>query len=344
LSPAGRGIAALPAFPKPVPCAAVLTAWHGLCRGLLLALAAAAVARAESDLETLLQRFRPDGPAAVLRHRIAYRFLGLEIRHLAESRLTVGLGDWQMATGGTQRATLLYLEVDSIPSRTVRRRVSLHNRVVVVLRVPDLALLLYARLANEYFDPWLRRARRIKEYTEYSFESGDLQFRDHNLLSGTIRTNTQDAAVLVAQSREIGRLTALLLDIYAGRHPPVRWHDGLSVMLHAEGRPVPFGVTAHPAASPVRYDGERAALLVRVGPPREPGVQGYDFMAWVTSFADLSRRRGDPELQRLSALAVCDSPVPLAVDFDLAVGCVRGALVAVAATNLPGSGWAAGGD
>ena len=163
-------------------------------------------------------------------------------------------------------------------------------------------------------------------------------------LSGTIRTNTQDAAVLVAQSREIGRLTALLLDIYAGRHPPVRWHDGLSVMLHAEGRPVPFGVTAHPAASPVRYDGERAALLVRVGPPREPGVQGYDFMAWVTSFADLSRRRGDPELQRLSALAVCDSPVPLAVDFDLAVGCVRGALVAVAATNLPGSGWAAGGD
>jgi hypothetical protein len=316
---------------------------------VVLWLAACGSARAAdpSALDALLARFQPEGPTVLLQHRLGYRFLNMELKYLGDSRLRVSAGQWQnRATGKAEPAALLELAVDSRDAGKAgaRRRVSVHNRIVALVRLPDLELLVYGKYAEEYFHPVFGRETRIHELCLYSFESGSLDYDWTDYLSGTTCTNLAAGGPdLVEQSRQIRPLMDLLLDVYGGKRAPIRRNDQVSVRFNVGGRAVPLAVAARKGRSPGCFKGPAvSALHLEVGPARDRTAKANRFDAWLVPFAEAVAGRDDSALAMAAKEAVVRSMVPLTVDYDLPVGTLRASLESLSATNTltgtPGGG------
>jgi len=122
-------------------------------------------------------RFRSDGPAVSASCNLAYRFLFLNIKRLARATVEATQGRWQdHQTGAWLPAVLLEFRLDSLDKREEVRRgqISLHNRMISILKAPGLETLVYAKEADEFVNPLFNAKSRARYLEVYNFESGDL--------------------------------------------------------------------------------------------------------------------------------------------------------------------------
>ena len=292
--------------------------------GAAAAVGAQEPARALADIEA---RFTPREPPVAMEYNVGYRFLALELARVGRIHMTTTVGDWRHAvTEQPVRSLFLDVRVDSPDSGRPgeRRRVSLHDRMIAVLSVPDMQALLFAKYTDEYLNPLLGRSRVVLMDSRYDAQSGRLAFEQKDLLKGTVTTNLANPEALLELSRRIGPLMEFLVAQHAAPSEESALSDRARIGVNMDGKVVALRFKTYPEKSPVCLDSERLpSLCVTTVPERDSQVKPRDFHAWSLPFGELVATRNDPGLVEAKRRAPVESLVPLVIDYELGLGSVR---------------------
>ncbi len=186
---------------------------------VLLAALSAAAARSGEDEYTAAarRRFRPEKPAVRMDYSVAYRLLGLELKQLANARVTAVEGGWPYPAGGAARPACLVdfvLSTGEEGAEAQRGMVQIFNRITAVLTMPDLNAVLFIKRSKQRISLLCRR-KFVDNLEIYNLETGALDYACHDYLFNTVSTNLVGADDLARQGREVSRFLQIL---YANYH------------------------------------------------------------------------------------------------------------------------------
>ena len=281
-------------------------------------------------------RFSAGAVPVTMTYDVVYRFLGLELADVGQVTVTTTVGTWRHAASGqTIPALLMVTRIDSPDSGRPgeRRRVSIHDRIMSVLTVPGLEALVFTRESDLHLNPVIGRSKDVRQVSSYDTQSGQLAFRQDDLVAGSVRTNITNPEVMLDLSRRIGPLMAGLVHqcrdtnvAAAGRAEAAR------IGVNMDGRAVSLLIKTYPQRSPACLDRQRPASLC-LTTEAEPGsgVKPRDFHAWNVPFDRLASWHDDPALAEAVRAAPVESIVPLVLDYELALGSIRATMTSVRA-------------
>jgi hypothetical protein len=305
-----------------------------------LALVARGIA-APADLpdspDALRGRFVPAKPTIVVKYNVSYRFLFLTISRLACGTVEATEGLWRKQDGSSLPAALLEMAVDTPDRREAGRRdrMSIHNRILSVLTMPDLDSLVYMKDADEILNPLFGSESRNRYVEVYDFEGGALRFRRIDALKETVQTNLVGASDLVRQGKEIPIMLKIMSAVYNGQRAMLTHDTAFRIHVNIDGVVTPFGVVTRRDDTPVRLLGQRLpALRVDVSPAPEAHGRGRTLELWTASFADVADYTGDTFLIRCADEAPDWNMIPLVADYGLAIGYVRGYMTSLSARPM----------
>ena len=312
--------------------------WTG--GGFLAAAGAEPVAVPLAELDA---RFCPVDLPVCMEYDVGYRFLNIELRRIGKIVVTTTIGTWRHRSKGVEvPALFLDVRADSPDSgkKGRRSRVSLHDRMVAVLTVPDLEALLFANYADEYLHPLIGRARENLSSALYSTESGRLEYEGRDLKSGVLSTNLAHPEELLELSRKIRPVMDFLirqcapeaLDAPAAAGPA----DPDRIVVNIDGQVVALRLVTRRERSPAALGRRKFdALHVSTATERGSKVKPRNFHAWCLPFETLAEKQGDSALLAAARAAPVRSVVPLVLNYELGLGNVRATMTAI---HLGGTG------
>ena len=125
----------------------------------------------EVPLAQLDKRFTPVETPVFMEYDVGYRFLNIEMRRVGKIVATTTIGRWKHSvTGNEVPALFLDMRVNSPDSGKAgeRGRVSIHDRIVAVMTVPDMQALVFAKYTDEYLNPLIGRCKESHSWSLYS--------------------------------------------------------------------------------------------------------------------------------------------------------------------------------
>ncbi len=295
--------------------------------------AAAEVELAAVPLSEFDARFRPVDQPVVMEYDLGYRFLHIELRRIGKIVATTTIGKWQHRVKGVEvPALLLDVRADSPDSgkKGERPRVSIHNRILAVVTVPELEVLLFANYSDEYLNPLIGRARENLSYAVYSTEAGRVDYACHHLQSGVVTTNLANPELLMELSRRVRPVLNFLIrqcekkDGAAGPDEPER------VMVNLDGRVEALRLLTHQERSPAclgrrKFD----ALHMSTATERGSKARPRNFHAWCMPVETLAEQLNDAALLTVARTAPVRTVVPLLLIYELGLGSVRATMTAM---------------
>ena len=303
---------------------------------MLLALWCGCAAGESSNLLVAVEaRFTPGQPPVTMDYDIGYRFLNMELADIGRVVVTTTVGTWRhRVTGQDAPALLMDVRIDSPDNGQPgqRRRVSLHDRILAVLTVPDLQALVFARVTDQHLNPLIGRTKDNHLVSIYDTQSGALTFTQSDLIKGTTTTNLANPEALLDLSRRVGPLMAQL--VQKCRNPGSAAADEAPprIGVNMDGRVVALRFKTFAQRSPACLGRQRfPTLCVTTEAERGSDVKPRDFFAWSVPFDQLAGWQGDPALAEAVRIAPVASIVPLVLDYELSLGEVRATLTAVRA-------------
>jgi hypothetical protein len=304
----------------------------GILRRVAIGVAAMATAVHATDdtnvIAEAISRFRPSRPTAVMTYDVTYALLNIRLKRLANATLKATEGTWRSASSGEWRpACLIDFQVAS--PRTGDGSVNLSKRTVSVLTLPDLKILTYAKRNDEYIKPLFRKGRRMDYVEVYDFESGALNYRHHDLVTGTVETNLPGKAELARQSTEVAEVLQTLNAAY--RDEPVPDHSAAkAVHFNVDGTVKTFTLSMKKGMIPVPFLSMKLnALHGDIAPEDGHGGRSESFSMWCIPFREFSGKTRDSELQKLAASGIECSMIPLAGEYSLFLGSLHCTLAGV---------------
>jgi|GEM_PF-1463883 len=278
-------------------------------------------------------RFRPVDQPVVMEYDLGYRFLHIELRRIGKIVATTTIGKWQHRVKGVEvPALLLDVRADSPDSgkKGERPRVSIHNRILAVVTVPELEVLLFANYSDEYLNPLIGRARENLSYAVYSTEAGRVDYACHHLQSGVVTTNLANPELLMELSRRVRPVLNFLVrqcekkDGEAGPDEPER------VMVNLDGRVEALRLLTHQERSPAclgrrKFD----ALHMSTATERGSKARPRNFHAWCMPVETLAGQLNDAALLTVARTAPVRTVVPLMLIYELGVGSVRATMTGI---------------
>ncbi|MCX6998661.1 MAG: hypothetical protein NTV49_16665 [Kiritimatiellaeota bacterium] len=296
-------------------------------------LAAASADPAVVPLSELDARFRPVDTPISMEYDVGYRFLRIELKRIGKIVATTTIGTWRhRLTGVEVPALFLDVRADSPDSgkKGERSRVSIHDRMVAVLTVPELEVLLFAKYSDEYLHPLIGRARETLSSAMYNTEAGRLEYEGRDLKSGVVSTNLVNAEALLELSRRIRPVMNFLIRQCAAKFKASVPEEPERIVVNMDGRVVALRLVTELERSPVclgrrKFD----ALHVSTATERGSKVKPRDFHAWCLPFETLAEQQGDSALLTAARAAPIRSVVPLVLDYELGLGHVRATMTAI---------------
>lgn len=303
---------------------------------LLLGLGAGHAAGEGSNLLAAVEaRFAPGQPPVAMEYDIGYRFLNIELADVGRVVVTTTVGEWRhRVTDQLVPALLMDVQIDSPDNGQPgqRRRVSLHDRILAVLTVPDLQALVFARLTDQHLNPLIGRTKDNHLVSIYDTQSGALTFTQTDLIKGTTTTNLANPEALLELSRRVGPLMAQL--VQKCRYPEAAPADEEPprIGVNMDGKVVALRFKTYAQRSPACLGRQRfPTLCVTTEAERGSDVKPRDFHAWSVPFDQLAGWQADSALAEAVRVAPVESIVPLVLDYELSLGAVRATLTAVRA-------------
>ena len=314
-----------------------------------LALATVLTAAGAEEFADLRARFTPVDPTIFLQYRVAYRVFGIEIEEVAVANVGVTVGLWRSADGGrTSEVSLVEFNLDTLRNKETDTErdvhVSIHNRIVAVLRRPDMDAIVFAKRANQRFQfLWRKRVTNNEEI--YNLETGCLRYHCADYLTGTQTTNLIGHAELTSEGKEVCRMLKLVHDAYAGGGADKDLTRDVPVYVYMRGDLVPYTIKVKDRDDPVKvFDRTMPALRLRAQPIKHLFALSYGSEVWVVSVRDLAARLGQQDLVRLSRDVTDWIMVPLIADLGFPLGTIRAEITEArvgpvpAATQAPAAG------
>ncbi len=306
----------------------------GICVGAaLLAIGLPRAGAEEAVFGELTARFEASKPTVQMQYRVGYRFLHLEMKYIAEATVLATEGVWRPARGGdTLPACLVDFRLNTrdaagLPDES-RGSVSIHNRIVSVLTIPDLTALVYAKRTDQRIHI-LRQRSRMDSVELFDLEDGTLHYTGHDYQTGSQTNDLAGRSELTRQGREVCRFVQRIAAAYGRESQPAGQVSGDPVYIYTEGSLVPFALRFKDRRENVTVVGRSIPslhLLAQPKPTRADRGKGRDFEMWTASFAAVSEQVQEPRLLALSRESVSFSMVPLITDLELPLGAIRGTL------------------
>lgn len=308
--------------------------------GMLFFLAGSGRA-AEFALADIDARFSPRETPVCMEYDVSYRFLNLELARVGKIVATTTIGTWRHRVNNqTVPALFLDMKVDSPDNGKSgeRNRISIHDRIVAVMTLPEMKALLFAKYTDEYLHPLIGRRKESLCLSVYDAQTGTLQYSMYNFKSGVTATNLANPEALFELSQRIKPVMDFLVDRHRGEFSEMADRDSGRIVANLDGNVVALRIQAKPDRSPACF-GRQRFDSTRIVPVAEPGssVRPREFHAWSLEFKQLAALRNDPGLIKAAQEAPIESIVPLVMDYELGLGSVRTTMTAIYMGN-PGGG------
>jgi len=305
---------------------------NNMAFGLLWVLVGS-VQATENPLSDIDARFTAQENPVYLEYDVAYRFLHLELAKVGKIVATTRMGTWRhRVTGESIPALFLDMNVNSPDSGKAgeRNRVSIHDRILAVMTLPEMKALVFAKYTDEYLHPLIGRKKESLIVSVYDAQAGQMAYSTCNLLTGGTSTNLANPEALYDLSQRIKPVMDFLVQQHkGGTKEPVDMDKG-RIVANLDGKVVALRILTKPDQSPACFGRQRFETTCIV-PVAEPGssVKPREFHAWSLDFKKLAALRNDEALIKAAQTAPIESIVPLVMDYELGLGSVRTTMTAI---------------
>ena len=231
--------------------------------------------------------------------------------------------------------TLDTLETGEI-YRERKIHVVLHNKVLAVLRRPELDTVVFAKRTDQSFQfLWNKKIADNQEV--YDLESGSLRYHCFDYLRGMEITNIVGHAELAREGKEICCLLRLAHDAYEQETAKgqILTRD-IPVNLYIQGDLVPYAIRVKERNATVRLLGHSIpSLRLWAYPLAHRGNRAYGCESWTVSFRELAECVAPRCLEALRGDIAEWIMIPLIADLDLPLGAIHGVLTEFSVVPQP---------
>lgn len=299
----------------------------------LLLLPVGTVRAAGNPLADLDARFTPGGTPVCMEYDVGYRLLHLELARVGKIVATTTIGTWRHRVSGENiPAIFLDMKVNSPDSGKAgeRNRVSIHDRIVAVMTLPEMKALVFAKVTDEYLHPLIGRKKDSLIVSVYDAQAGHMEYSTRNLQTGMSSTNLANPEALYELSQRIRPVMDFLVSQHReGAQTGVTNTKG-RIVANLDGKVVALQILTKPDRSPACFGRQRfeSTCIVPVAAPGS-AVKPREFHAWSLDFKKLAALRNDAALIKAAQDAPIESIVPLVMDYELGLGSVRTTMTAI---------------
>lgn len=278
-------------------------------------------------------RFTPLETPVFMEYDVGYRFLNIELRKVGKIVATTTIGRWKhRGTGQEVPALFLDMRVDSPDSGKAgqRSRISIHDRIVAVMTVPDLQALVFSKYTDEVLNPLIGRSKESLQWSLYDTQSGRLEYETHDLKKGEIKTHLMNPEALMELSRKIRPIMEFLVTQTQFPDCSEGNADKGRIVVNMDGKVVALRIVTEREKSPSCLIRKRLDSMT-IKTVAEPGssVKPRDFHAWSLTFKQLAKTLQDRALIESADHAPVETVVPLAVDYELGLGSIRATMTSI---------------
>jgi hypothetical protein len=312
----------------------------------LLCLSSITFADDAEFISDLKSRFTPDKPTVSISYDVGYRFMFLNLMSLARATIDTTEGSWSNSvTGATVPACLMeftFRTHDQENSEcTERNRISINDKIISVLTMPDLNTLYYVKKTDEDLNPLIGHRKQANNLFVYDLESGELKYRQDDHLTGTVTTNLPGTGNLVEQGKDVSHFLKIMSAVYYGKQEMITPDSDFRIHCDVDGAVRAFCVKTENTTLALKQLGTNLpAIRVSVEPAKGEPIRSVGFQLWASSLQDVARASQDNELCELSARVPDWSMVPLLADYGLSVGYIRCAMSKIKAIDQTAAGLA----
>ncbi|MEI8138267.1 MAG: hypothetical protein WCI03_00210 [bacterium] len=287
----------------------------------------------ESRLADIDARFTASETPLYMEYDVGYRLLHLELARVGKIVASTTIGTWRhRVTGESIPALFLDMKVDSPDSGKTgeRNRVSIHDRIIAVMTLPEMKALVFAKVTDEYLHPLIGRNKDALIVSVYDAQAGRMSYSTCNLQTGVSSTNLANPEALFDLSQRIKPV----MDFLVSQHREGAKAGAASgqgrIVANLDGKVVALQILTKPDQSPACF-GRLHFDTTRIVPVAAPGssVKPREFHAWSLDFKKLAALRKDEALIKAAQEAPIESIVPLVMDYELGLGCVRTTMTAI---------------
>lgn len=295
---------------------------------------AGTVMAGDKPLADIEARFTAGETPVCMEYDVGYRLLHLELARVGKIMATTTIGTWRhRVTGETIPALFLDMKVNSPDSGKVgeRNRVSIHDRLIAVLSVPDMKALVFAKYTDEYLHPLIGRNKDSLIVSVYDAQAGHMTYSTRNLATGVVSTNLANPEALFDLSQRIKPVMDFLVSQHQDGGAKEKADSGKGrIVANLDGQVVALQIVTKPDRSPACF-GRQHFNTTCIQPMAEPGssVKPREFHAWSLDFKKLAALRNDEGLMKAAQNAPLESIVPLVMDYELGLGSVRTTMTAI---------------
>lgn len=292
-----------------------------------------AVRAEEPSLAAIDARFSAREAPVCMEYDVGYRFLNLELARVGKIVATTTIGTWRHRMDDQCiPALFLDMKVDSPDSGKAgeRNRVSIHDRIVAVMTLPDMKALLFAKFTDEYLHPLIGRRKESLYLSVYDAQAGNIDYCMYDFITGATSTNLANPEALFELSQRIKPVMDFLVGRHRGGAKPAAGPEDGRIVANLDGQVVALRILTKPDRSPACFGRQRFDATCIV-PVAEPGsrVKPREFHAWSMDFRQLAALRNDQGLIKAAQEAPMESIVPLVMDYELGLGSVRTTMTAI---------------
>ncbi|MEI8120557.1 MAG: hypothetical protein WCI20_00785 [bacterium] len=280
----------------------------------------------ELPLSEIDARFTPQETPVCMEYDVGYRLWNIEMSRVGKVVATTTIGKWHhRITGESIPALFLDMRIDSpdIGKTGRRNRVSIHDRIVAVLTIPDMQALLFAKHTDEYLRPMIRASESLG-VSVYDTQAGRLEFEHRNLKTGVASTNLVNPEALLELSRKIRPIMEFLVQQYNAPTRDADTSDTGRIVANLDGKVAALRILTYRERSPSCLMRQRLdSMCVRSVAEHGSFAKPRDFFAWTMTFEKLALALHDDDLVCSAQHAPVKTVVPMAMDYELALGKVR---------------------
>ena len=278
-------------------------------------------------------RFTPVETPVFMEYDVGYRCLNIELRKVGKIVATTTIGRWKhRGTGRDVPALFLDMRVDSPDSGKAgqRSRISIHDRIVAVMTVPDLQALVFSKYTDEVLNPLIGRSKETLQWSLYDTQSGRLEYENHDLKQGEIKTFLMNPEALMELSRKIRPILEFLVMQTLSPDSKGGNQDQGRIVVNMDGKVVSLRIVTERKKSPAclarrRFD----SMGIETVAERGSSIKPRDFHAWSMTFKQLAKTLQDGSLMESADHAPVETVVPLAVDYELGLGNIRATMTSI---------------
>ena len=271
-------------------------------------------------------RFTPQEAPVCMNYDVGYRLCNIELRRVGKVAASTTLGRWHhRITGKDIPALFLDIRVDS-PDTVAsgrRNRISIHDRIIAVMTVPDMQSLLFAKYTDEVLRPIIR-ASEVRAVSIYDTQAGRLDFVHRDLLKGTMSTTLTNSEALLELSRKIQPIMGFLVAQYNSPTADADTSDQGRIVVNLDGKIASLRMLTRRERSPGCLLRQRPMTMhIKTVSEKGSSARPRLFQAWSMTFKTLATTLNDESLVESARHAPAETVVPLVMDYELGLGSVH---------------------